>query len=99
MNLARIRKARNLTQPDLADMIGLDQAQVQRAEAMKPTAKLQTYIKCADALGVSLADIFADGGGAMDRELLALFHRIPADRRQEAIALLRVVEDHGQQEG
>lgn len=94
MNLARIRKARNLTQRDLAEMVGLDQSQIQRAEAMKPTAKLQTYIKCAEALDVTLGDIFADGGSIMDRELLNLFRRIPEARRQEALDLLKVVEGH-----
>lgn len=92
MNLTRLRKARGLTLDALGDMIGMDAATVQRAEKMHPSAKLATYRLCADALGVSLADLFADDLSPVERELLAAFRAVPEDRRgvfQELVALAK----------
>lgn len=63
MKLAYFRNNAGLTQRQLAEMIGMDQAQVVRAEKMAKTAKLETYRLCADALKVSLAEIFANDPG------------------------------------
>lgn len=65
MNLTGIRRERGLTQRALGELIGIDAATINRAEKMDQTAKLATYIRCADALGVTLADLFADDRTAM----------------------------------
>lgn len=95
MNLARIRKARGLSQRDLADMVGLDQATIQRAEAMHSSAKLETYQKCADALGVTLEDLFvADrevDRDAAEEVLVQKFRQVPKERRPNVFALLDLV--------
>lgn len=90
MKLTEIRKRRGLSQRALADMIGMDAATVNRAEAMSPTAKLETYKKCADALGVSLADIFDDSRSELEADLIRAFRQIPADRHAELLGLIRM---------
>ncbi len=92
MHLRRIREMRGLSQRDLADMIGMNQAQIARAEGMDDGAKLLTYRKCADALGVSLADIFAADASPISSELLAALGRIPPEHHQRILALIELVE-------
>lgn len=91
MNLTRIREARGLSQRALADMIGMDAATVNRAEKMHHSAKLATYIMCAEALGVTLADIFGDDRSAIEAELVKAFRQVPPERHDELLAMLRLV--------
>jgi transcriptional regulator with XRE-family HTH domain len=81
MNLARIRKARGLSQTDLAEMIGMDTASISRAENMHHSAKLETYQLCAQALKISLADIFCDSIAPTERELLEAYRASPESHR------------------
>jgi len=92
MNLAKIRNSRKLSQRALGEMVGMDAATIQRAEVMHPTAKLATYRKCADALGVTLPDLFTDDQTPIESELLRLFRSIPEDRHDEILAIIRLVE-------
>lgn len=92
MNLTRIRNARGLTLDDLGEMVGLSASTIQRAEIMHVTAKLDTYKKCAAALGVSLADLFCEDRSAIESEIIAAFRRLPDDRRGILLGLLRAVE-------
>lgn len=92
MNLTRIRNARGLTLDDLGEMVGLSASTIQRAEIMHITAKLETYKKCAAALGVGLADLFCEDRNEMEAAIIAAFRRLPDDRRSILIGLLRAVE-------
>lgn len=98
MNLARIRELRGLNQRQLAEMVGVDQSTIQRAETAHPSAKLATYKRCADALRVSLSDIFADDRSAIELELLSVFRNVPADRREALIAALRLAQSQTNEE-
>ena len=91
MRLRQIREAKGLNQKQLADMIGVDAATVSRAENMDSSAKMTTYVACADALGVSLADLFSDDRAAMEEMALSLLRSLPCDRRQQALAILRAM--------
>jgi transcriptional regulator with XRE-family HTH domain len=89
MNLARLREERGLTQAELAEMVGVSQPTITRAEQGHVTARLETYKKCADALGVSLAEIFADDRSALEAQLVRAFRRLPPDAQKawaEALA-------------
>ena len=88
MNLKRVRQDRGLSQRQLADLVGVTQPTIQRAEAMHPSAKLETYISCAAALGVPLADLFCDVAPAMEEELLRHFRQVPADRKRQTLDLM-----------
>lgn len=81
MNLQAIRMAKNLTQKDLADMLGVDKATISRAEAMAPSAMLKTYIDAAAALNVTLGTIFADNWGPDEAAIVALFRTIPDEQK------------------
>lgn len=92
MNLQRIRRLQGLTQVDLADKIGVDQSTIVRAEKQHGSAKLSTYQACADALGVTLADIFCDPRSAEEAELIRAFRNIPAERHEQLLGLIRLAE-------
>lgn len=96
MNLARIRKLRGLNLRELAEMVGLDASTIQRAETMQKTAKLETYQKCADVLGVRLYDLFADDRAPIEVELLRIFRNIPPEKHQELLGLLSLAQAHSQ---
>ena len=91
MNLAKLRQARGWSQRDLADVIGVNQSTIQRAEACDKTAKLATYKACAEALGVSLSDIFSDERSPVENALLSQFRTIPADQQDKVLAILDLV--------
>lgn len=93
MRLAEIRKAKGLRAADLAEMIGVDAATISRAESMHPSAKLATYAKCAEALGVSIADIFADNRSEIENRLIAAFRAIPPSKHQQLVSLIELAEN------
>lgn len=99
MNLARIRKARGLSQGDLAEMIGKDTATISRAENMSRTAKLETYQLCAEALNITLADIFCDDTTPIERELLAAFRQVPEKQRGSFAGLIDMAKALAQASG
>jgi transcriptional regulator with XRE-family HTH domain len=92
MNLARIRNLRGLSQRALADMIGVDPSTVHRTEVMHDSAKLSTYQACADALDISLADLFTDDLAPVDREFLRLFRSIPPEKHDALRAALALAQ-------
>jgi transcriptional regulator with XRE-family HTH domain len=92
MGLKEIRTSRGLTQRDLADMIHMDHATVNRAELRAQSAKLATYVKLARVLNVTLADLFADGRTASETALLDAFRKLPAARRDDWVRMLRLAQ-------
>lgn len=96
MNLARIRKARGLSQGDLADMIGKDTATISRAENMSKTAKLETYQLCAEKLNITLSDIFCEDIAPIERELLAAFRAFPEAQRAPFVGLIDMAKARAQ---
>lgn len=99
MNLARLRKAKGLTQADLAEMIGVDQSTIQRAEKEHPSAKLQTYKLCADRLGVTLADLFSESRSVVEDQLIKGFRDMPESSRDKVLAILDLVGGNTSQPG
>lgn len=91
MNLAKIRHARGLSQRDLGEMIGKNASTITRAEKMHRSAKMETYVACADALGVTLADLFSDNLSLAERALLETYRALPPDRQQQLAAMLDLV--------
>jgi transcriptional regulator with XRE-family HTH domain len=89
------RLARRLTQDALSELIGVDPQTIQRAEAGRVSLSLPHLKALADALGVSLADVFGEAPGVPDAPwdpseaaFVAVFRRIPADRRDLAMRVL-----------
>jgi transcriptional regulator with XRE-family HTH domain len=97
MNISTIRRLRGLTQVDLADMTGLTQPTISRAENGEDGTTLGTFKQIAAALGVGLADLFADDRTKVESELLGAFRRLPIDRQKGWLDMARsVVSDHQQ---
>lgn len=92
MNLATYRKAKKLSQQALAEMVGVDQSTIQRAEKMHASARLETYVKCAEALGVTLSDLFSDERSAEEALLVIAFRSSDASRRKMLHALATEAE-------
>lgn len=61
-NLLRLRRARNLTQPQFADLVGLHVNQVRRYEAGAAQPSLDGLKKIAQALHVSLDELVFEAG-------------------------------------
>lgn len=99
--LAEIRRARKLTQEQLAEMVGVDPQTVQRAETGRTALSLVRLRSIAHTLGVSLAELFTVEGelGSIpdspwsDDEMQAAvaFQAIPAERRGWAVKVLRAL--------
>ncbi len=98
MGMKDIREARGLTHRDLADMIGMAQSTVTRAENHAKTSKLATYVKIAAALDVSLSDLFADSKTATELALLSAFRRVPESRQEQWVQILQAAEARDQSE-
>ena len=94
MNLTRLRNLRGLSQQALADMIGRDKATISRAESMFDGTTLGVYKACADALKVTLADIFSDSRSEIETELIVAFRGIPPERHAQLLGLLKLAESH-----
>lgn len=59
--IRRVREHLNLTQPDVCGRSGIDLASYSRIEQGHSSPLLDTLIRIADAMGVSLAELVADG--------------------------------------
>ena len=91
-NLARYRELSGLSQRDLADILKVSQPTIQRAEAEDPSAKLGTYKRCAEVLGISLSDIFSERTATEDR-LVEVFRRIPHQKHEQLMSIIEVAQD------
>lgn len=89
MNIANLRRLRGLTQVDLAELAAITQPTVSRAEKGDDGSTLGVYRSIAAALGVGLADLFADDRTKAENELLRAFHQLPADRQRGWLDMAR----------
>lgn len=60
--IKEIRKAKNMSQEQVADRIGIDRAQYSRVETAKSKPTLTTLEKISDALGVDIIEFFKEDG-------------------------------------
>ena len=61
-----VRKAKKLSQQEVADKIGIDRAQYSRVETNKSKPTLTTIEKIAEALEVEVVDLFTNDGKSFD---------------------------------
>lgn len=92
MNLRALRQIRGLTQKELAELIGVDQSTIQRAEAMHPSAKLATYLACAEALETTLSEIFSEDSDTLAAALIHRIRSLDDEAQRRAIAILDIAE-------
>lgn len=82
MNIARLRALRGLNQEELADLVGIKQPTLSRAENGNDGTTLRIYRSIAAALNVPLADLFLDDRAADEISLIDLYRALPEDRKQ-----------------
>ena len=73
--LKRIRKNKNLTQEQLAEMIDIDPRNLSRIEVGLSFVKAETLEKILDALDITTEQLFANDHIKNPEELLADIHR------------------------
>lgn len=86
-NIAKLRKIRGWSQRDLAELAGVSQPTIQRAEREDKTAKLATYQKCADIFEVALTDIFETRSEVED-QLIKILRNTPENKRAQLLEIL-----------
>lgn len=91
-NLAKFRELRGLSQRDLAEVLGVSQPTIQRAETEASSAKLGTFKQCADYFGVTLSDIFSDRT-ELEARLLESFRQTPPGQREKIFQFLEAAAD------
>lgn len=81
-NIARIRSIRDLSQAELGEMVGVKQPHISRIERGDEGPPLALFRSIADALGVTLCDLFADERTSAETLLLDVFRKLPPDRQK-----------------
>jgi transcriptional regulator with XRE-family HTH domain len=81
MNIENLRRLRGWNQNDLAEVSGLTQPDISRAEKGSDGMTLRKFKAIAGALNVPLADLFQDDRARSENELLDMFRRLPSDRQ------------------
>jgi len=81
--LKAIRKARRLTQENLAELAGISQASIARYERGEQVPSTDNFERLADALGVTALDLVSGFvRSEVEREILeALRHMSPEEQR------------------
>jgi len=81
MNIAAIRRSRKLSQADLADVAGITQPQLSRAEKGTDGTTLRTLRAIAAALDVPLAALI-ETRSAAEAQMIAAFQALPPERQE-----------------
>lgn len=82
MKLATIRKARGLSQSELAELAHVEQPTISRIERGYDGVTLRILRQLAVALDISVHDLLSDERTAAEDALLKAFRSLPAERQQ-----------------
>lgn len=88
MNIDTIRRLRGLNQEQLAEMAGISQAQVSRAEKGDDGVTLRALKSIASALKVPLEDLFQDRS-RLENEMVLMYRRLPPEQQAVWLELSR----------
>ena len=98
MSVNKTRKARGLSQADLAEMVGVNQATISKLENLDEGCTIGRYMQYAAALGVTLADLFGEDRSEIEARLIEAFRKIPQEQHARVLGLLEIAESLHQQE-
>lgn len=90
--IRELRKARSLTQSELAGKIGIQQSDLCRMETGEYKVSLDTLFRVLGIFGMNIGEFFQESSGANDgteEEFLGLFRRLDHRGRDEALDFLR----------
>jgi transcriptional regulator with XRE-family HTH domain len=91
MRAAQIRKAKGLSQEDLADLSGVEQPTISRFERGSDGITLRIIRQIADALDVSVSDLFGDERNEIEDVLIQAYRKMPPERQQGWADLAQVL--------
>ena len=92
MKIKEPRKAKGLSQGELAEMIGTTQPTISKMEAGDAGCTIGLYRAYADAVGVTLSDLFADDRSAAELALIKTFRTLSPDRQAGWLEMARLVQ-------
>jgi len=81
MQIAALRKQKNLSQAELAEIVGVEQPTISRIERGYEGVTVRLLRQIADALECPMADLFADERSEIENRILSAFRNLPADRQ------------------
>jgi len=90
--IRELRKARSLTQAELAGKIGIQQSDLCRMETGEYKVSLDTLFRVLGIFGMNIGEFFQEAAGGADgleEEFLTLFRRLDSRGRVEALDFLR----------
>ncbi len=90
MNINRIRRAKGLTQVQLAELMNVTQPTISRLERGDEGTTLGQYKSCAIALSVTVSDLFGDSQSILELRLLETFRKVPVSKRSQVLSLLEL---------
>ncbi len=95
--LKKVREAKNLSQKELAGLLGMAQAQYSRIESGKTDPSFSAVIKIAKALGISLSELFTSDEifkdvNAYDKTLLEKLRLIDSLDEVEKKSIYNIVD-------
>ncbi len=94
--LRDLRKARNLTQSDLAARIGIQQSDLCRMENGQYRVNLETLVKVLREFRISFSEFFQEESfgnlSADERGLIQTFRQLAADKREELLRYARFLD-------
>lgn len=96
MQASNIRKARGLTQAELADRVGVEQPTISRFERGQDGITLKVIKDIAIALDVQVSDLLADDRSEAERTLVEIYRSLSPDRQLGWIELARTLASDSQ---
>lgn len=92
LRIRQIRKAQKLSQQDLADKAGMSRSLLSEIETDTSPANTRRLQALADALGVTVSELFAeDAAAGYIREIEALTARMSEEDRQAILRMARAL--------
>ena len=89
IRIADLRRARGITQADLAHMSDIRIATLSELETGKGNPRLSTLEAVAAALGCTVVDLFEDGGDDPSAsEIITALSALPAEERRSILTLV-----------
>ena len=90
--IRELRKARSLTQSELAGKIGIQQSDLCRMETGEYKVSLDTLFRVLGIFGMNIGEFFQESAGLGDgteEEIIGLYRRLDPRGRDEALDFLR----------
>lgn len=99
--IRKLRKAKGLTQKQLAELIGVTESAVNQYESEKKRPKYETLLRLCEALGCSVADLIGEqeltdlGFSAFERILIEKYRTLDEYGKKAVEAVLNVEAERG----